>query len=85
MLIRKINELIWLRWMKKKTSNLIEDKRIDKVQRAYTHRNPKKHISTGEFVIVVQNGGHTLLRLGSSLATVVSEAGSKAVRLKFGF
>ena len=44
MLIRKINASIWFRWMKKKTSNLIEDKRKDKVQRAHTRRNPKRHI-----------------------------------------
>ena len=34
MLIRKINASIWSRWMKKKTSSLIEDKRKDKAQRA---------------------------------------------------
>ena len=28
----------------KKTSSLIEDKRKDKEQRAYTHWNPKRHI-----------------------------------------
>ena len=44
MLIRKINALIWFRWMKKKTSSLIEDKIKDKAQRAYTCRNPKRHI-----------------------------------------
>ena len=43
-LIRKINVLIWFRWMKKKTSSLIEDKRKDKAQRAHTRRNPKRHI-----------------------------------------
>ena len=31
-------------WMNKKTSSLIEDKRNDKAQRAYTHWNPKRHI-----------------------------------------
>ena len=41
---KKINALIWFRWMKKKTSSLIEDKRKDKVQMAHTHRNPKRHI-----------------------------------------
>ena len=30
--------------MMKKTSSLIEDKRKDKVQRAYTHQNPKRNI-----------------------------------------
>ena len=44
MLIWKINALIWFRWMKKKTSSLIEDKRIDKVHRVHTRRNPKRHI-----------------------------------------
>ena len=47
MLIQKINTLIWFRWMNK-TSSLIEDKRKDKVQRAYT----QKVYPTGEFVIV---------------------------------
>ena len=28
----------------KKTSSLIEDKRKDKAQRAYTHLHPKRHI-----------------------------------------
>ena len=41
--IWKINASIWFRWMKKKTSSLIEDN--DKMQRAYTRRNPKRHIS----------------------------------------
>ena len=35
------NALIWFRWMKKKTSSLIEDKRKDK---AHTRWNPKRHI-----------------------------------------
>ena len=30
--------------MKKDEDNLIEDKRKDKVQRAHTRRNPKRHI-----------------------------------------
>ena len=40
----EINASIWFRWMKKKTSSLIEDKRKDKAQRAHTRRNPKRHI-----------------------------------------
>ena len=43
-LVRKINVSIWFRWMKKKTSSLIEDKGKDKAQRAHTRRNPKRHI-----------------------------------------
>ena len=38
-----------------------------------THSEPQKAHSTGEFVVVVQNGDRALLRLGSRLATVVSE------------
>jgi len=34
---------------------------------------PKAHL-TGEFVAVTKNGGRALLRLGSMLATAVSEA-----------
>ena len=44
MLIRKINVLIWFQFLKKKTTNLIEDKRKDKAQREHTHWKPKRHI-----------------------------------------
>ena len=44
MLIRKINALVWFRCLKKKTTNLIEDKRKDKAHREYTRQNPKRHI-----------------------------------------
>ena len=40
----EITALIRFCWMKKKISSLIEDKRRDKAQRAYTRRNPKRHI-----------------------------------------
>ena len=43
MLIRKINNSIWFQCLKKKTTNLIEDKRKYKVHRAYSRPNPKKH------------------------------------------
>ena len=43
-LIWKIIASIWFRWMKKETSSLTEHKRKDKAQRAYTHRNPERHI-----------------------------------------
>ena len=55
----------------KKTSNLIEDKRKDKVESQKAH-------STSEFVIVAKNGGHALLCLASRLATVVSWSVSQA-------
>ena len=41
---------------------------------------PQKVHPTGECVIVAYNGDCVLLRLASSLATVVSEAVSEAVR-----
>ena len=44
MLIWKINASVWFRWMKKKTSSLIEDKRKDEAHMAHTRRNPKRHI-----------------------------------------
>ncbi|XP_065905377.1 uncharacterized protein [Dysidea avara] len=47
-LIWKINTSIWFRWMKNKTSSLIEDKRKDKVQRTHTRQNPKRHIPLGD-------------------------------------
>jgi len=34
---------------------------------------PQKAHLTSEFVVVTRNGGHVLLHLGSTLATVVSE------------
>ena len=40
----EINASVWFRWMKKKTSSLIKDKRKDKAHRAHTCQNPKRHI-----------------------------------------
>ena len=40
----EINASIWFRWIKKKTSSLIEDKRKDKEHRVYTRWNPIRHI-----------------------------------------
>ena len=46
------NTSVRFHWMKKKTSSLIEDKRKNKAQRAYTHWNSKRHIPLVSFVIV---------------------------------
>ena len=35
---------MWFQFLKKNTTNLIEDKRKDKAQREHTRRNPKRHI-----------------------------------------
>ena len=69
MLIWKINALIWFRWMKKKTSSLTEDKRKDKAHRTYICQNPKRHIPPVSLLLWRK----MVLRLGSRLATVVSE------------
>ena len=58
--------------MKKKS--LIKDKRNNEGAEASHLSEPQKAHPTGEFVVVAQNGGHSLLHLGSRLATVVSEA-----------
>ena len=55
--------------------SIIEDKRKRKAQKADTRRNPEKAHPTSEFNIVTKYGGVTLLRLASSLATVVRLAG----------
>jgi len=65
--------------MKKKKS-LIEDKRNQQSAEAPHSSEPQKAHPTGEFVVVVYNGGCVPFRLGSTLATVVSEAVSEAVR-----
>ena len=86
MLIRKINALVWFRCLKKKTTNLIEDKRKDEVHRAYTCRNPKRHIPLvslllwREMVTVCSFVWALGLRLWSG-SEAVSDAVSEAVRL----
>ena len=83
--IWKINALIWFCWMKK-TSSLIEDKRKDKAQRAYMHRNPKRHIPLvslllwSKMVAVLSFTWPLALQLWS-----VRQAVRQFVRLKFEF
>ena len=82
MLIRKINALIWFRWMKKKASSLIEDKRKDKALRAYTRRNPKRHIP-----LVILLLWHKMVAMRCFIWPLALQLWSvrQAVRLKFKF
>jgi len=52
----------------------MEDKRkyVQGVEGAHSLEPQKAHL-TGEFVVVMKNGGHALLHWGSILATVISE------------
>ena len=73
MLIGKINASIWFRCLQKKKKSLMKDKTNKEGAEAPHSSEPQKAHPTGEFVVVEYNGGHSLLRLGSRLATEVSE------------
>ena len=60
-------------------TNLIEDKRKDKAQKAYTHCNPKRHIPLVSLLLWHKMVA-VLGRLASSFATEVGLAGRQAGR-----
>ena len=79
----EINALVWFRWMKKKTSSLIEDKRKDKVHKAYTCWNPKRHIPPVS--LLLWSKMVTVRCFVQALACDCGQAVSEAVRLNLEF
>ena len=74
MSIPKINTLVWLSYMKKKTT----DKKNEYGAEDRYSLEPQKAHLTGEFIIVAKFGGHALHHLVSRLANVFRQGGREA-------